>query len=159
MAKVPAHSALFFGIYTRDGDGVPHPHDEALMRLNEISRAPLFGYSREQLGLGIIGGKMLSFSKLGTEGAAAAVEILGGTPPSEVAAPAAVAQTPTYDARQLAKWNIPESRLPVGSIILFGEPTLWEAHRRSVLFAVAVTVLQMILIFFASRRTAACEGF
>ncbi len=46
----------------------------------------------------------------------------------------------------LRRWNIPESALPPGSVVLHREPTLWERYRRYVLAAIAVIVAQALLI-------------
>jgi signal transduction histidine kinase len=52
----------------------------------------------------------------------------------------------TFDARQLERWGIPESRLPAGSAVRFRSPSLWRDNRAAVLTALAVGAAQTLLI-------------
>jgi C4-dicarboxylate-specific signal transduction histidine kinase len=51
-----------------------------------------------------------------------------------------------FDARQLARWGIEETRLPVGSTVHYREPSLWRDHRTMIMVAASVTGLQALLI-------------
>jgi PAS domain S-box-containing protein len=51
------------------------------------------------------------------------------------------------DWRQLRHWHIRESALPSGSLVLYRRPTPWELYRNYILAAVALIVLQALLIF------------
>src|SRR5262249_15226136 len=53
---------------------------------------------------------------------------------------------PVFDWRQLQRWRISESRLPVGSEIRFRSPTAWEQYRLEIMLISAVLVLQSLLI-------------
>ena len=53
---------------------------------------------------------------------------------------------PTFDWRELERWNIPESRLPDGSVVLYRGPTLWQEHRGAVIGAAGLLALQSLLI-------------
>ncbi len=46
----------------------------------------------------------------------------------------------------LQKWNIPDSRLPPGSVVLYRPPTLWHEHRGTILTAGAALAIQSVLI-------------
>jgi len=50
------------------------------------------------------------------------------------------------DSRQLRRWHIPESALPLGSVILNRQPTFWERDRKYIIIALAVIAAQMLLI-------------
>jgi signal transduction histidine kinase len=52
----------------------------------------------------------------------------------------------SLDWRQLRQWNIPESALPPGSLILFREPDLWQKYRRYFILAAVVLALQSAMI-------------
>src|SRR4029079_1319800 len=56
-------------------------------------------------------------------------------------------RNPVYDWRELRRWQISESRLPPGSVVLFRELTTWEQYRWHVVIAVAVIAIQAVLIF------------
>src|SRR3989475_12141231 len=51
-----------------------------------------------------------------------------------------------FDARQLRRWGLSESRLPPGSVVLFREPTVWDLYKWHVAAAGVVTGLQALLI-------------
>ncbi len=50
------------------------------------------------------------------------------------------------DWRQLRRWHIPESALPLGSVILYREPTFWERDRKYIIAALILLVTQTLLI-------------
>jgi PAS domain S-box-containing protein len=50
------------------------------------------------------------------------------------------------DERQLRRWGIPESRLPVESLVLFREASVPELHRAYVAGALLIIVAQVVLI-------------
>src|SRR5262249_651434 len=60
IAKLPSHSAVFFGDIRVDAAGVPLDHERALARLREATSAPIFSYVDSYLGQGIVGGPLLS---------------------------------------------------------------------------------------------------
>ncbi len=45
VSDLPPNTAIFYGLVTVDGAGVPQEHDEALERLRDVSNAPIFGFS------------------------------------------------------------------------------------------------------------------
>jgi signal transduction histidine kinase len=67
---------------------------------------------------------------------------------------------PTYDWRELRRWQISESRLPPGSVVLFRQPTAWQRYRWHVVGALAIIVAQAMLILallFQRRRRQRAE--
>ena len=69
-----------------------------------------------------------------------------GTPPEDIP----IATGPDFkvevDWRALHRWHLAESRLPVGSVILYRPPSLWQQHRYTVIAAIAVIVVLLLLI-------------
>jgi len=51
------------------------------------------------------------------------------------------------DARQLARWSIPRSRVPAEADILFDEPTVWQRYRQWILGGSAALIAQAVVIF------------
>ena len=54
--------------------------------------------------------------------------------------------TYTFDWRQLQRWGLKEDRLPPGSVIRFREPSAWERYRWPIIGALALVVLESLLI-------------
>jgi hypothetical protein len=57
-AALPAHSAIFYPIFSVDAEGVAQSEDRVLAQLHATSNAPIFGLYELQLGRGIVGGPL-----------------------------------------------------------------------------------------------------
>ena len=69
---------------------------------------------------------MTSVLGVSRETALIAVRILGGEKAGDIKVPPIGWDTPKFDWRQLQRWGISGSRLPLRSEVLFREPTAWE---------------------------------
>jgi PAS domain S-box-containing protein len=52
----------------------------------------------------------------------------------------------TVDWRALQRWQIPESALPPGSVILYRPPTFWKQYRKYLIVAIALIAVLALLI-------------
>jgi hypothetical protein len=89
---------------------------------------------------------MLSTDDISRGAADVAIRILNGAPASTVRVPPQVPGRPTFDWRELQRWNIPESRLPADSVVRYRGPSLWKEYRRTALTAAGVLAIQSLLI-------------
>ncbi len=144
-AILPDHSAILYGLMVVDGAGVPHEHDAALTAIHRAARAPLFGAFESQLGLGIVGGPLLSTQEVGRQAARTAREMLadGSTP---VGRAAIGLGRPVYDWRELNRWGISEQRLPADHTILYRPLSRWQEYGGVILIVASAFVLQSVLI-------------
>ncbi len=97
----------------------------ALPLVSEASNAPVFGVSDTLVGHGIVGGYVVSFADQGKIAAGIVAQIVQGKPPAEIP----IITAPSvymFDWMQLKRWNLSESRLPAGSIVLNREGTAWQ---------------------------------
>ncbi len=133
---MPPRSAIFFALLSVDGKGEPQVEGTSLASLHAAANAPLFALYG--LGNGIVGGPMLSTDQLSRTTAQVALRVLAGESPGRIQTPVQRTGQPTYDARELQRWNIDESRLPPASVVLFRQPTAWERNRRPVLLGAVV---------------------
>ena len=145
-ATLPPRSFILLGLLLRDAAGVTHNEDEALQRLHAVASAPINGLYQHQLGLGIVGGHLYQAELEGEESARIAIRILRGEAISKFPPQIIPALSPRYDWRELRRWNISEDRLPLGSVILFRQPTLWQEYRWHVVSAVGLICVQAALI-------------
>jgi len=159
-ATMPPQSAIFWFLLSEDATGVPYSQDRALDTMREVAAVPIFGMGDYQLGRGIVGGPLMQTKVLGQEAAEVGLRILRGETPGDVNPPSVVFGAPMYDWRELQRWNISEALLPLGSIVQFREPTVWQKYRWLVII-VAVTLLAQTLliayVLFQSRRRRAAE--
>ncbi|TPQ30310.1 ATPase [Bradyrhizobium guangdongense] len=146
IAVLPPHSAIFWFQMIIDGAGVAHEGDRALTRLYAVANAPIFTTDQAFFGREIIGGPMHSPTEGGRRTAAVAMRILGGEKPADIKTPPSDFQPPKYDARELKRWNVSESRLPAGSEVDFREPSIWQTYRWQIALILAVLVAQALLI-------------
>ena len=146
VAALPPHSAVFYYMFVVGAGGALHEDERALVAIRESSNAPVFGRFADQLGRGIVGGSLYDTRQVGKVTAELAVRMLQGEdiPGGNVAV---MAQTPTYDWRELERWGIPESRLPAGAELRFRPPSIWEQHK--------TTVWRIIHSCFITRRSCA----
>jgi len=86
--------------------------------------------------------------------AALAKRVLSGESPESMPVVDGTVQQVRVDWRQLRRWNIAESKLPPGSLVLYREPTFGEHYRRYIVAAILVVAIQSLLIigFLWQRR-------
>ena len=103
----------------------------------EASSVPVYGVHDLYIGSGIVGGMMRGSHATGTRVGQIARQILDGTPPENIPIEP-VPLVPTFDWRQLQRWGIDTSRLPVGADVRFRQPSAWESYRWYIVAAVTV---------------------
>jgi signal transduction histidine kinase len=128
-----------------DLNGVVLNQNDALRLLRSASSAPVFGMFYEQLGHGIVGGRLMRVREMGREAARSAAEILrngaAGNPRKQLESSA-----PLYDWRELQAWNIDPARLQPGSIVQFKPPTLLQQYMEWVMLIALALVVQTLLV-------------
>ena len=127
---MPARSAIFFAILSRDGKGEPRVGGDTLASLHAVANVPLFALYG--VGRGVVGGPLLSTDDLSRTTAQVALRMLAGESPRRIKTPTQRTGQPTYDARELQRWSIDESRLPPASVVLFREPAVWQRDLRTI---------------------------
>src|SRR5262249_30041512 len=86
------------------------------------------------------------------------LRLMAGAKPSDIP-PSTAPNTIAFDWRQLKKWNIDETKLPPGSVVNFRQPTFWQLYRQYIIGAIAIVLIQALLIVWllltrARRRSA-----
>lgn len=145
-AQLPPRSFLLLILFMRDAAGVTHNANDVLRQIHQVANAPINGLFNEQLGLGIVGGRVYTDDVEGRESARIAVRILRGEPATNFPAKLIAPRNPRYDWRELRRWNISEKRLPAGSEVLFRQPSVWVRYRWPIAGVTAFCLLQAALI-------------
>ena len=145
-AALPPRSAIFWELMNVDAAGVVHEGNAALARLHAVSNAPIFSYDESFFGREIVGGPLLTVLDSSRQTAAVAVRILGGEKASDIKIPSVKFSRPKFDWREMQRWRISEGRLPLGSEILFREPTAWERYRWQITSILLALLLQSAMI-------------
>jgi signal transduction histidine kinase len=131
---------------TIDAAGVVYDSDAAFKALHAAAKAPIFGYYEPNIGEGLVGGPYAGVLDTSRQTAAAAARILGGERPGDIRITPIEFATPKFDWREMQRWGISESRLPLGSIIEFRDPTAWEQYHWQITATAIALLLQTALI-------------
>lgn len=145
LSQLQPGSVVYFALYDSDVDGVQLNHYSGMYRIRASSSVPVFGPYYDQLGQGILGGRLIQLTKVGNEMATTAQEVLRARP-SGVLKKTYDLSPPTYDWQQLKAWGINRNRLPVGSIIRFKPPGIWEEYAELILLVSVIITAQVLLI-------------
>jgi signal transduction histidine kinase len=160
-SALPPQTAIFWELMIVDAAGVVHEGGTPLTRLHAIANAPIFSYDESFFGNEIVGGPLLLVADSSRQTAAVAIRILSGEKPSEIKVPVLQFASPMFDWRQMQRWGISESRLPLGSKIYFRVPSVWEQYRWQIALIFSVIFIQAALIgglLYEHRRRRLAEG-
>src|SRR5499427_122 len=161
LTQLPGDSAVVYVGFSTDVTGERFLPAEASQIVAEAANRPTFVDSEPFIGLGSVGGLVVSPAGIGRVAARSALRILDGEKASDI--PITNSEEilrPVFDWRELQRWGISENRLPAGSEIRFRSPTAWEQYRWEIMLISAVLVLQSLLIgglFYEHRRRRQAE--
>ena len=163
VAALPGHTVIAYTSIFSDGEGTSYPPIDALGYLAQAANRPIVVAAETFVGSGGIGGYVLTPAALGEEAGDLALRILGGESPSAIPISEGNVVRPIFDWRQLHRWGVSVSQLPVGSEVRFRELTAWERYRwqLTVIFVALMGQTAMItwlLIERHRRRTAELES-
>ena len=146
VSSAPSGTIVFILAFTTDVKGRIFTLKEVSKQVSQVSAAPVFGLHDIQLGQGIVGGSLLSYEQVGTRAGQLTLDILrGAKTPENIPDVLDVPFVPMFDGHQLRRWNLSESALPKGSIVINKEPTLWD-FRYYLIGALAFVIAQSFLI-------------
>jgi PAS domain S-box-containing protein len=98
------------------------------------------------LNYGCIGGAYRDWRKQTLSIGEIAARVLNGERPEDIPVVNDSGFQVEVDWRALRHWHIPDSALPLGSVLLYREPTLWERDRKYILAAIVLIAVQALLI-------------
>jgi PAS domain S-box-containing protein len=145
VSKLPPHTVVFFQVSQQFSEQPVIDVFDAITLISQ--RFPTYcifsGYCVDHGG---IGGSYPDSTDLSAITSDLVARILSGEDAGNIPVVHDSRSHAEVDWRQLRHWNIPESALPAGSVVLYREPTPWERYRKSFLGGVALLVFQALLI-------------
>ena len=162
LRHLPPESLVFYSFLSRDHTGRYFQYDEAATAITQASNAPVYGAWDFNLGLGIVGGKLISGFFQGETAGRMALRVLDGENPNALPVVRFSAERPNrymFDYRQLRRWDIPINRLPAGSIVV-NRPVSFFSHYWTVLLSGGACLLLIginSLLYLNIRRRRAAE--
>jgi PAS domain S-box-containing protein len=127
LSTAPPDTIILLLIYSQDVNGRNYTSNALPQQLNQVSTAPIFSLLDSALGHGIVGGSLINFERIGAKAGELVLDVLSGTPTTKsIPGFLDVPPVPMFDWRQLRRWNLSESALPKGSIVVNREFTFWD---------------------------------
>src|SRR5262245_2166787 len=128
MSRMPADAVALGVLFGADADGRNFVIGDALLDVARAANRPFFVVSSWLLGTGAVGGYVIDAKQLGRVTGSTALRVLNDPGAAEVAPDEGAGPRWMFDAVQLHRWSISESKLPAGSLVLNREPPVWRRH-------------------------------
>lgn len=141
--QLPPKSAILWFPVFADKTGARKLPVDTLRALLAKASAPVFSHHDVNLGLGVVGGYMLSAKQSGD---LIAQVLLGSASSAGDTALHARTKGHFFDDRALQRWGIGDQNLPPESVILNRTVPVWVTYRWHIAAAMLAIVLQTILI-------------
>jgi signal transduction histidine kinase len=160
VATLPDDAAIFYTTLSGSRDSARYEPNDALALMAQAANRPIVIDQETRLGHGGTGGFLLQATPVGEAIARILLRLFNGESASAIPVTAGDFARPAFDWRELRRWHINESRLPVGSEIRFREYSAWEQYRRYIFLFSAALMLQTALIgwlIYEIRRRQSAE--
>jgi signal transduction histidine kinase/ABC-type uncharacterized transport system substrate-binding protein len=155
VSHLPEDAVAIFVLFSTDADGRTFFTPDVLPDVAKVINRPLFVMYSSMIGTGALGGYFTDPAQMGEQTASIVLRLLenpDATPP-----PIEVPSQLMFDAVQLRRWNVAESRLPAGSVVLNRELLTWRRYlwplvAASLLVAAQGAIIGTLLVQRRSRR-------
>jgi signal transduction histidine kinase len=145
VARLPDDTVIFYtGI--NSVRNVSYAGAEILPLITEVANRPVIVNVDPYLGSGAVGGYLLSPTLIGQVTGETILRVLAGESASNIPIREGPVPRPTFDWRQLERWNISPTRLPLDSDLRFRAPTPWELYQWEIVAGGVILILQAALI-------------
>jgi len=154
LNALPDRTVALYLVQTQDRTGKQYVPRAFLQAFSAAAKVPVYGLWDTLFEHGIVGGRLATVEEDGYQAAKLAVRVLQGEAPAALPVVGRLVNPIILDGVELARWNIKESRLPVGSQIRHRPVSTLDKYRTEIMAAVAVIVVQGIMIaaLILSRR-------
>jgi PAS domain S-box-containing protein len=148
LSQLSSNSIVLLLQHFIDKTGVSYTIQESTPLLTQSASVPVFVASDIRVGLGALGGHVVSGYAHGNAAAQMVVRILKGT---DIRSIPVLLDSPNrymFDYRVMRRFNIEESALPQGSIVINKAPSLLDAYENEIrVFVGTFIVLCGVLIY------------
>ncbi|WP_158750390.1 PAS domain S-box protein [Acidobacterium sp. S8] len=156
LRQLPPHSIVIYTQILQDANGDTYVPTEVCPAISAAANAPVYGVLETQTGLGIVGGSIMAMKQNAREGAERSLRILKGKSVQSLPVKHFTPSHIIMDWRQMQRWQLAETRLPSGSVVLFREISFWERYSApiigTIIFVLAQSALIVWLLLERKRR-------
>jgi PAS domain S-box-containing protein len=160
VAELPPHTVVLNTFFFEDARGQFFLGEEALDLVAGAAHVPVYAIYSNDIGHGVVGGRMTDPEVAGRQIARMAARVLAGENAATVPIELDNSAKDTVDSRQLQRWHISENRLPSATVELFREPSVWERYRYLIVAVISLCIVETILILallFSMQRRRRAE--
>jgi len=143
--KLPRDSIVLLSVVNRDRSGNFFAHEESLALIYNESSVPIYSFWDTYMGRGIVGGRLTSGYHQGRTAAEIALSILEGKNVKEIPVVRDSPNSYMFDYQQLKLFNIKQSDLPAGSIIINEPDNIYTRYKTYILSGL-LTMSSLVMI-------------
>jgi PAS domain S-box-containing protein len=156
VAGLPADALIFYSFFYGDPAKQSYKNSECISRISLASPVPIYGAWDFNLGLGIVGGKLISGFDQGIAAGRMGLAILEGRKVESIPIIYKSQTRYMFDYRQIARFGIKRSALPEGSLVI-NAPETFRTVPIAVIWATLLGVgllsgLLVLLLAINGRR-------
>ncbi len=145
--KLPRDSIILLSVISRDKSGHFFAYEESLAHIYGEASVPIYSFWDTYIGKGIVGGMLTSGFHQGRSAAQVARRILDGESIEKIPVERISPNKYFFDYRQLKLFDISESDLPEGSIVINQPDTLYSKYK-SLFLGIFFTITSLLMIIF-----------
>jgi PAS domain S-box-containing protein len=146
LATLPDDSIVYYLVVYADATGeIVNPSDY-LKWISAMASAPTYSWVDTAMGSGIVGGSLLDAKTMMSAVSVLALRVIKGEAADTIPVSSPNLHVSQVDWRQVRRWGIGEDRVPVGTTVLFRQPTVFEEYKTYIVGTIGVVTLQTILI-------------
>ena len=145
VRHIPEDTIAVGVVFGADADGRAFVVADALLDIARVANRPFFVVGSWYLGTGAIGGYVLDATELGRMTADVVLHTLDN-PDAVDLSPREPPTRWMFDDVQLRRWNVSESQLPAGSLVLNRELPAWRRYLWTLLATVVLVTAQGVII-------------
>ena len=144
VKQVDRDTFFYFIPMYREIDGQFYSAQELLRKVHDNTSAPLFSNWRFLLGHGILGGRLISGLTDGRLAAELGLQILDGTPASELPVISQSTSPWAFDYNELKRLHLSESRLPEPAVMINAPSRFYELNKQ-VFWTIIVSLILLTI--------------
>ncbi len=145
VAALPPHTVVLFIVMPRDSSQPEVGVYDTVAAIGQ--RFPTYCiFQNYCLGHGGVGGSFYDWGEQTSKTAGIAARILSGEKAGNIPVVHDSGTHVNVDWRELVQWNVPESALPSGAVVLFRQPSFWQRYEKYIVAAVVLILFQAMLI-------------
>ena len=148
LAELRQGSVVITAGFYSDVTGQPISMEASVRWVVLHTPVPVFGTTKRSLNWGIVGGKLADGFFLGKTAGEMARSLLNGTPVSDLTTVSNDGEPFVVNYSVLRRWNLDESRLLPGTIVVGRPVTLYAEHKQAVWAVVGFLLFQSLVIAF-----------